>query len=245
MPGAIGIALGIPWVQLLGGAAPYDPGVTFAPDLELWFDASRPETLWQDTVGGTPSGTTDPVGAWEDLSGKLDAGLPRHATQGTGTSKPARSGSVLTFDGGDRLVTPTFTAQAQVNVVACVANVTNNGGAVCDGAAPRTIVQRGGGVGVYSIHNGASLSAAASSPDLSTRRSFFAVFNGVSSEAYVNNVLQATGNAGVGGTTNISLGGITGDFMTGELCEFLLIGRAITAPERAALQAYFAAKWSL
>lgn len=40
------------------------------PGLNLWLDASRPGTLWQDTGATTPAiANTDPIALWQDLSG--------------------------------------------------------------------------------------------------------------------------------------------------------------------------------
>ncbi|HEU4407119.1 MAG TPA: hypothetical protein VFS43_17755 [Polyangiaceae bacterium] len=237
--------LGIGPRRRFGAAPGYSPLAAFGADTELWLDAADTGTRYLAAVGGAPAGSTDPCGAWADKSGKLDGGAPRHATQGTASMRPTCTASALAFDGGDNIVTPAFAASAPPNTLAIVGRVTNNGGALVDGSAPRTIVSRGANAATYTVHNGLSLTAGAASPDLSARRAFVAEFNGASSRSFVNNAPQASGNAGALGTSNLSIGGISGDFLVGEVCEVVLVGRLLTAQELAALHAYFQAKWGL
>lgn len=246
----LGISLALPSVRrVAGGTPPYNPASVFGANLRIWFDFGDTSRLWQDTVGGTPcSANGQPIGAVEDKSGN-----GQHATQATAGAKPTRLdvGGLMptqaSFDGGDRLLTPTFTSIPQAFTLVIVGNVTNNNGALTDSAAPRTILQRGASVSTLTIHNGVSLTASAVSPDLSVARAFFAEYNGVSaSKSYVNNILQATGSAGTLGCTNLSVGGIPGNLMIGQMGELMLIDRLMTSQERSDLFSnYLQIRWGL
>jgi hypothetical protein len=70
--------------------------------LQLWLDASAPETLFDATSGGSLVAADGAVARWEDKSGN-----GRHATQATSGSRPLRKAAVqggmdvLRFDGSD------------------------------------------------------------------------------------------------------------------------------------------------
>lgn len=100
----IGLGLGI-WQS---SASRFNP-LSLSP--ALWLDASDTSTLYTDSSLTTlVSADGDPVGGWLDKSGNT-----RHATQASGTNKPAyktaiKNGlSVVRFDGvNDQLATATF-----------------------------------------------------------------------------------------------------------------------------------------
>ena len=100
----IGVDLGI-W---RGQAASFNP-LFLSP--ALWLDASDAATLYTDSGLTTlVAADGDPVGGWKDKSGNA-----RHATQASGTNKPAfktaiKNGlSAVRFDGvNDSLATATF-----------------------------------------------------------------------------------------------------------------------------------------
>jgi len=90
------------------------PGSSFNPlsisGLQLWLDASAPETLFDATSGGSLVAADGGVARWEDKSGN-----GRHATQATSGNRPLRKTGVqngrgvLRFDGAnDSLATPAF-----------------------------------------------------------------------------------------------------------------------------------------
>ena len=70
--------------------------------LQLWLDASAPETLFDATTGGSLVAADGAVARWEDKSGN-----GRHATQGTSGNRPSRKAAiqngldVLRFDGNN------------------------------------------------------------------------------------------------------------------------------------------------
>lgn len=90
------------------GATSFNP---FSLSPALWLDASDSSTLYTDSGLTTlVAADGDPVGGWKDKSGNT-----RHATQASGTNKPAyktaiKNGlSVVRFDGvNDSLATATF-----------------------------------------------------------------------------------------------------------------------------------------
>ncbi len=92
-------------LSLLGRTSSFDPDWPLhnLPSLQVWLDASRISTLFQDSAGTTPvTANNDPVGKMLDLSGNN-----RHVVQATTAAKPTyktnilNGRSVLGFDGGD------------------------------------------------------------------------------------------------------------------------------------------------
>jgi hypothetical protein len=77
--------------------------------LQLWLDAADPGVLFDATTGGSLVAADGGVARWEDKSGNA-----RHATQGTAGSRPLRKTGIISgrdalrFDGSDdRLIVPT------------------------------------------------------------------------------------------------------------------------------------------
>jgi hypothetical protein len=99
---------------LLSGGIKSHPLVSFTPDLLL--DYLWPSSLYQDSSGTVPTGATDVVGYWRDLSGNN-----RNFTNGTTAEKPLNSANGLVFDGSNDVLSWTassaFTLTAQTTIV--------------------------------------------------------------------------------------------------------------------------------
>lgn len=91
----------------------YDPALpSKIANLQGWWDAADPATLFDADTGGSATANLGDVGRWEDKSGN-----GRHATQGIGANRPQRQATAFSgrggiyFDGNnDRLVIPSSEA---------------------------------------------------------------------------------------------------------------------------------------
>ncbi len=244
---SIGVAYGIPRHASEFSASP--PAFTpLALSPIVWLDGADGATVWQDTGGTVPAAfDADPIGLWQDKSG---AG--NHVSQATGSAKPARSSlatpSSLAFGGTQRMTRSSLTggAQAQPLTVALVGFNVSNSTIFFASSTGGSQISRGTTATTLTANWGAALTDT-SVPDLSGRKAILVEVNGASSRLEVGGVLETTGNAGALTTDRLNVGAsnVGSAFMTGEICEIVVVGRILTVGEKASLQAYFAAKWSV
>lgn len=244
MPTSIGAGFGVHYARkpVAGGAPPppFSP-LDFGADLLAWYDASDAATLWQD-AGVTPALVTEPVGQWDDKSGALN-----HMSM-TGVTRPTRAATGLVFGGTQKIARATITQgiKPQPFTVAAVGFASSNSTSFWDNGAAgsRNLLQRGAAATTAVLFAGATLTATGQ-PDLGVRRGVVAEYNGASSAVRVNDGAPFSGNGGANTIGALSFGGNASALLVGELSEIVIVARLMTAPERASLQAYFAARWSL
>lgn len=216
-------------------------GVAFTPltlSPVLWLDAADAATI-------TSSGGA--VSAWAD---KSTAG--RNVTQSTAAAKPATGTrtmnglNVLDFDGGDLLISSTFTL-AQPVTVAVVIQMDTNGSANTQpfglaGSASPTVYSAGS---VWSTYAGGVLASGTATN--TSANQLTAVFNGSSSVLRLNGAQIASGNAGSTGwashTFNIGASSILTSGFNGAIAEVVVVPSVLSTGDRAALETYLKSKW--
>ena len=215
-----------------------------------WWDASDASTLFQSSNGTTAvTSLDDPVGYWGDLSGSGN-----NLTQATSSKRPLyKPGTlngkpVLDFDGSDDFLSAVFALSQPVTIV-CVARAENPASTdtLFDGGSPgntmRLFTTNGGNLALF---GGAQITSPALDP--SEWGALSAVFNGASSSLSKDGATLASGNAGTASPGGLHLGLFgNGSSAPGEaqFAEFFIYDRALTASERARVEAYLANKWSI
>lgn len=229
-----------------------------------WWDTSDLSTLKQDSAGTTAvTAANDPVGYWVDKSGNTRAFIQ----SGASTIKPTYQGTNagISFDGGDYLTlysqSTTFTAQtvmavvkleASGNVGARVFNQVSAGGNDYNATGHYIPIRRASSltsVGGYAA--GADRSTVTNANGVKSlivaRHSGTAIvnrINGVAGSSYshtlnytperirlMSNLVSANDN-----------GGETG---AGTYYELLVFSTALSTTDRAALETYLNAKWTI
>lgn len=231
-----------------GGPPPFTPA---ALTPLVWLDAGDAATLFADTGGTVQAAVNDPVARWNDKSGNGN-----DLSQATLSSRPTRSASGLTLDGGDRinrtaLVGPGTSggAEPQPMTIAVVGTLgaSTNATIASNLSGSACTLQRTAASTTLAGSAGALLQATGA-PDMAVRRHVALEANGATSRLYSGGTqVGATGNVGTSAWTGLNIGSNSsgGNFVTGDVCELVLVGRVLTAPEWASLHAYFAAKWAL
>lgn len=223
----------------LGMRAEYNTGFSpiQIPGLQAWFDAA------DDTSFIFGAGTK--VATWRDKSGFL-----RHLTQATGTSQPDRNGtrngwSTVVFDGTNDRMGGSLVLSLPLTI--CTAFKFDNAD-----TADRHLIATNptGGPTVYTsggkwwFYSGLSIDSGVT--DDSNWNTRIDVFNGASSELFLNGASIASGNTGVGSISTISLGcwpsGV--NFWDGEVAEVLIYNSVLSAQDRALVQSYLQNKWA-
>lgn len=239
-----------------GGAAAFSP-LTIS-GLWGWWDASDLTTLFQDSAGSTPvTATSDPVGRLADKSGN-----GRHFLQaGAGTLKPtyAGTGNGITFDGGDYLtigsLATTFTAQTVIAVFKPTATgaydrvftewtVAHDYQNVTDRHIPilRNINNQSFGSWLTS-GLGSTLSTTNSTKYLWVSRHTGSALqnraNGVDASSVSHTLNHAPANMRIGASN------APDSYFTGALYELFVFSTALSTTDRAALETYLNAKWTI
>ncbi len=210
----------------------------------LWLKADA--GLYQTAGGSAATADGDPVGQWQDQSGNA-----RHLAQATasqrGTLKLAiQNGKpVVRFDGADDfLQVATFTEQTQPNTAVLVAKSSET--------ATTRVLMDGGTSGlrheIFQFSSNFSVSAGtAAYTGVAVPAAFFllsVLFNGASSEAWLNGASIWTGSLGTDLLDGCTLGSYyagLGVFWQGDVGE-LLIGD-FTAGGRVQLESHLRTKW--
>ena len=217
------------------------------PGLKLWLDANK--------ITGLSDG--DPVATWSDLSGNGNDAL-----QAAGDAKPIyKTGiqngrSVVRFDGSsDFMQTAAFASDlAQPNTIFVVVEVRDPEGNtfyILDGidSAKRhawfSIAARtpdGGGFYAGSVWN----------PDTTEPKNEWhsqgVLFNGVSSEWWIDGASQGTGDVGAQGLSGLTLGRNKDPsfiYLDGDIGEILVYDGALSSADRGSLDSYLSGNWGI
>jgi hypothetical protein len=231
-----------------GEATIYPGGIS---DIDLWFDASDPSTLWTDSTRTTQvTSDGDTVEAWDDKSGNA-----RHATNATGTA----TWGVSEFGGRPAVVFPNSASQSLTT--AAFSHGTTNGLTMFavyrndSTVGTDYLCVRGGSIRVPwavdagtgtgpGFYDGAHKAFAA---EVVSGPSVFSVIYEAGGTARMRrrDVEIGTGTAYTAfadASATHALGG-GASAMNGVLCEYILINREIDETERAAVLNYLEQKW--
>ena len=219
-----------------GAAAEAEPPQT---GLIAWF---RADTEVTEGTGG--------VSAWGDPVGGFDL------AQATEANRPALVAAVIngqpvirfTRANADHLARATTPTPVQPYTWVMVAALTTGSAifqwAVSDGASFRSL-------GYNNSDQPAIFSGGVVADDVASDGNFHAligVFNGASSEIFVDNASVVTGDAGAGnfsGGIVVGAGPSASDPLGGDIAEVLLYDHVLDASERTALDTYFAARYGI
>ena len=234
---------------------PFSP--TQLANLFAWFDASDAATITESSGA---------VSQWSDKSGNA-----RHVTQSTAGAKPTYSATGLagtqpgiTFDGGDKLENTTFTLASGTLIHAFVvmrptgstsyARVISFVGASgadfqSNGYIP--VLRNASGNNWYAYSNGegsANVSVPANNTAVvgsvrTNSSNYFLSKNGTETSTVALGFPSATMTSlGIGARADTP----SSDSFSGTISEIILLaGATPTSDERAAIQTYLAAKWTL
>jgi hypothetical protein len=200
-------------------------------------------------LGVTEAGTG--VSQWNDQSGN-----GHHVVQATDANRPALVTGVInahpvirfTRANTDRLVDTSGLSISQPYTLVMVAARTATGGT-------QWVLSAGDGnyrcIG-YDSDDTPQMFAGGIVDDavpLNTAfHAFIGIFNGASSEIFIDNSSVVTGDAGSGSIGGVGIGvgnGTTGDPFGGDIAEVLIYDHALDGTERTALAAYVAARYAL
>lgn len=223
------VEAGIHRASLVEGFSPLD----LSP--QAWYDASD-----TDTITDAGSGA---VSQWDDKSGNAE-----HLTQGTGSNRPTtgtrtqNSLNVLDFT-NDRLVNSSIAAVTQpYTVYLAYAHDSTGTQYVIDGTTS------GGRAGLLISTTWQTFAGNLLNTGDSPNTNFNIwklVFNGVSSEVYLNGTLIGSGNAG----TQVPAGLVIGSdwsasfFFDGIFGEYVRLGGNITGADDTSMTDYLTGKW--
>lgn len=202
------------------------------PSLVAWYDAS-------DTATITSSGGA--VSQWDDKSGN-----GYHLTQATGAMKPTTGSTTqnglntVSFDGTD-LIANTSISLTQPNMVIIVCKFAASNAFVFDedsGNSPRQILNRSSNwrlfAGAYA-DSGMAVDTA--------WHVFSCLFNGASSQLWVDGTGSGAINPGTENMTGMAFGGANSLPFTGEIGEFVACDPDLSAGDRQAAEAALSTKW--
>ena len=201
--------------------------------LVAWWDASDTATITHDDTGA--------VSAWADKSGNGYS-----LTQPTSTRRPTtgatslNSLNVLTFDGGDDIISATL-AQSQPFTIATVWRDVPGDARWYSSAS--NDVQYISWLGIYA--GTAVLNGPAYTPNTWAYSTH--IFNGSSSVVRLNGTAGSTGNPGATAMSgSLWIGSRTGSFyLTGNVAEFIVAAGALTGSDLTDLETYLSDKWGL
>lgn len=241
----VGIGMGLGEFRIKTGPYQPPPFPSEISGLKLWLDASDSSTLYQSSGGSLASADGDPVGQWRDKSGNSN-----HLSQTDGTKKPVVKLAVknnlpcVRFDGSNDKMALSFTLN-QPEFVFAVFSCKTNGAQAWDGAtqdymwgwvSTTTFETYAGAYGPkitnFSLNNFCLIEA---------------LYNGASSEIFMNGVSGGTGNVGAFNAGGFTIGGSAGNFSNQnmDVCEILIYQAALGSVDRKKVEAYLSAKWSV
>jgi hypothetical protein len=225
--------------------------------LQLWLDASAPETLFDATTGGSLVAADGSVARWEDKSGN-----GRHATQSTSGNRPLRKTNqqnglgALLFDGSnDTLALPSVTIPASHTVFSVFVRATASIHSIALGSEvePGNVrysawwftdnIVYSNSNGQFSTHGNASTSTGAfvmvdtrtATTSVVTRRNGSQLASVTSGSAVTNSASGTWTHVGSVGSTVHS----------GNLCEIIVYNTALSDTDRAAVESYLMTKWAI
>lgn len=224
-----------------GGAAAFSP--TDIAGLQLWLDASQ--------ITGLNDG--DAVATWADASGNAN-----DVTQGTASKRPTYQTSEINgkpcvrFDGVDDFLRCTTFSQAQALTVLCVSKYTETSARtrrMFDGATSRVLIGQQGGTDL--LFFAGSLAPTYTGYTLPWPwRYYTGIFNGASSQQFVNGASIGTANPGGQSLIDLVVGcgfylGSPTEFWLGDIAELIIYDSSLSAGNLALLHAYIASKYGL
>jgi hypothetical protein len=230
MPSTVGIVASGVWTPL--ELSPF-----------LWIDAADTTTI---------TASSGSVSQWNDKSGN-----GRNFTQGTGGNQPTTGSTslnglnVISFDGTDDFMQTASFTKAQPTSVWFVGFVSGSlAASFFDSAAgAQHIIYRGGGNDrPGDIAMGAGVTRSVAQPAWPSI--IGAIFNGGTSELYVNNSQVSSGNAGSQSVQNGArigrLRGTTAAYLLdGYIAEMIVLDGVISTANRNTLHGYLSSKWGL
>lgn len=237
------------------GGAPFSP--RDIPSLIQWLDGSDISTLFQDNAKTTPvTADGQVVGAWADKSGN-----GYDVTQATAGNKPLykaaiKAGrSVIQCVSNDYLVgafgaplTQPFTTLVVAKLDAAYVN-DNNNRILFDGndATNRVLIYKDGSTAPDSW--GIWADSGVTDGNASANWTLFdALYNGASSQMWVNGASALTGNPGAKVLDGITVGGYyvgSSVMWSGYIAEVLVYDVALTVAQRQQVELYLNNKWSV
>lgn len=215
-----------------------------------WYDASKPNTVYDATSGGNPAATGSTVARLEDRSSNA-----RHLQQTSTILRPTytanglNSLNTLTFNGDNVLYGPSvtiaqpftvisvvkFDAYAQFDRVSVINGSSSAARLFADGASDLIL-----GAGTDRLITGGAF-------PLGNWRLFEVVFNGASSYIRYSggNSLAVAGSIGTGSFDVLNLFGYQGREPSGSMAESVICSSLLSTSDRQKLEGYFAHKWGL
>lgn len=179
------------------------------------------------------------------------SGNSRNATQATGTLQPTlrhnvlNSKKVVRFDGGDRIVSASWSLVQPLTVFVVGKNSIGTAGNLCDGsnAAANTMVVQVGAT-QFVMYAGAFLNDGTRNSNFNI---FVATFNGASSKYWVGGGVGTTGNPGAGAPGGVCLGAAVngGAPLNGDIAELCIYSSALSTANVNSLGAYAAYEYGL
>ena len=214
-------------------------------NLALWLDASDENSITH---------ATNAISQWNDKSGNN-----KHATQSTADNKPTLTSSVLngksiiSFDGSNDYLTASSLNISQPYSIFAVAKTIGGAGrdyvfdGVTDNNKRSLVALKGNNSGKVE-----SWAGSWGNSNINTPSNYFtlsSVFNSSSGLIGIDGTVVSNLNTS---TRNLS-GGIriganylaNGDFLAGDIAEFLIVDAAVSTSDRQAIEGYLAHKWGL
>lgn len=227
-----------------------DASLPVTDSLILWLDATDASTITKDV--------SERVSQWDDKSSEGN-----DVTQGTTIEQPAFTASAiggkpaLRFAGNDFLVSAAYNSGtiSQPNTAFVVINTVSasSNDKLFDGidGSNRHVIQVIGSGDPDDMHlfAGIVISTGGGATPLDTDLVISGIFNGASSELFVNGTSEASGNAGSQSMAGIVVGSAfsqTGvDSYDGYIGELLMYDKLLSTSERQAVESYLTTKWNI
>jgi hypothetical protein len=240
--------------QMLGGGA-FSP--TDISGLVVWLKADA--GTFQDAAKTTPATNDgDVIGAWADQSGNGN-----DVTQATTGNKPTlklaiKNGRpVIRFDGaGDNLQGVLSDALSQPFTIFAVAAldavaVDAGAGIIIDGddVTNRAVLEQqsqGGDTDTWSIYAGSFVTGGVSDSNWNI---WAALFNGASSEFWINGASEASGGAGASNPDGITVGtrylADATSAWDGDVAEVIIYDPSLSTADRQQVEQYLSTRWGI
>jgi hypothetical protein len=242
--------LGASWTPDSVTASGYSP--------DHWYRSDGP--LWQDAGLTAAIADGDDVGRWEDKTANVD-----HVNQAVALDKPhletgdtLNGHQVLRFDGTNHYLQGAFTNGGAIltpHVMFAVAKLdaglANDNGTyflTCEDDAVKLVLYKQGGTipDRWEIYDGAALGKAGGTAN-SNWNIWCALFNGASSEFWLNGISEASGNAGSAVHSGLTIGANNAGNSpwNGDIAEIILYDAALPDADKNQVGTYLARRYGL